>query len=409
MKFNTLLLHGAFDGDESRGATNTPIYQATAFQHQSAEKLEHIFQGTAPGFVYTRIGNPTVDALERRLALLEGGAGAVACASGMAAVTLAVINLLRSGDEVVASSGIFGGTHSLLESLSEFGITARYAEDSSPDSFARCMNEKTKLMFIETVGNPKLDVPDIKALAELAHARGIPLVVDSTVTTPYLVQPLRWGADIVIHSMSKYINGSANSIGGVIIDGGRFKWRAEQYPALQPFAKYGAFAYLAKLRKGVFKDFGPCVSPFNAFLTAIGLETLGLRMDRLCENAQKLAEFLQSNAAVTVVNYPGLPEHQQHETASRQFGGKFGAILTIRTGSKEKAFQVINRLKYAANLSNIGDVRTLVVHPASTIYAADSLAAREAAGVYEDLIRISVGLEDIEDLTADFEQALQGL
>lgn len=407
MKFNTLLLHGAFDGDESKGATNTPIYQATAFQHETAEKLENIFQGKAPGFVYTRVGNPTVDALERRLAVLEGGVGAVACASGMAAVSLAVINLLQVGDEVVASSGIFGGTHSLFQSLSAFGISAKYAPDSSADSFARCITDKTKLIFIETVGNPKLDVPDIRALAELAHSKGIPLVVDSTVTTPYLAQPLLLGADIVVHSTSKYINGSANSIGGVIIDGGRFKWKAEQYPLLKDFIRFGAFAYLAKLRKGVFQNFGPCVSPFNAFLTAIGLETLGLRMDRLCENTQKLAESLHENPNVTAVNYPGLADNPYHEIAKQQFGGKFGALLTIRTGSKAKAFQVINKLKYAANLSNIGDVRTLVVHPASTIYANDSIAEREAAGVYEDLIRISVGLEDSEDIIDDFTQALQ--
>ncbi len=409
MKFNTMLLHGNFDAEERTGGTSTPIYQSTAFKHQTAEKLENIFKGNAPGFVYTRIGNPTVDVLERRLSMLEGGIGAVVCASGMAAVSLAIVNLLRSGDEVVSGSGIFGGTYSLFKCLEDFGITARYAKDNRMKSFEECITEKTRLLFVETIGNPKLDVPDIRSLAELAHQKGIPLIVDNTSTTPYLVQPLRLGADIVVHSTSKYINGSGNSIGGIIIDGGRFAWDLDRFPSLKDFAKFGAFAYLAKLRKRIFKDFGPCASPFNAYLTGIGLETLSLRMDRLCDNAYKLAVSLKANNKVTAVNYPGLEDNPYYEIAKQQFGGKFGAILTIRVGSKEKAFKVINSLKYAFNLANIGDARTLVIHPASTIYAANSIEEKEGAGVYEDLIRISVGLEDIEDLREDFAHALKGI
>jgi O-acetylhomoserine (thiol)-lyase len=409
MKFNTMLLHGNFDAEERTGGTTTPIYQSTAFKHQTAEKLEGIFQGKAPGFVYTRIGNPTVDVLERRLSMLEGGIGAVACASGMAAVSLAIVNLLRSGDEIVSGSGIFGGTYSLFKCLEDFGITARYAKDNRLESFEECITDKTRLVFVETIGNPKLDVPDIASLAGLAHQKGIPLIVDNTSTTPYLVQPLRLGADIVVHSTSKYINGSGNSIGGIIIDGGRFAWDVERFPSLRDYVRYGAFAYLAKMRKGIFKDFGPCAAPFNAYLTGIGLETLSLRMDRLCDNARQLAGSLQANRQVTAVNYPGLPDNPYYDIARRQFGEKFGAILTIRVGSKERAFHVINNLKYAFNLANIGDARTLVIHPASTIYAASSIEEREGAGVYEDLIRISVGLEDIEDLTEDFAQALEGI
>lgn len=406
MKFNTRLLHGTFSGDEKTGATATPVYQSTAFRQQTAEELEAIFAGSRPGFVYTRIGNPSIDAFERRISLLEDGAGAVACASGMAAVTLAVLNIVKSGEEIVAGSGIFGGTYSLFKGLEEFGVVTRYASANTAEAFAACLNDRTRLIFVETIGNPKLDVADIRLLSDLAHRHGIPLLVDNTVTTPYLIQPLHWGADIVIHSTSKYLNGSGNSIGGMIIDGGKFPWGNGNFPAFNDFRKYGKFAYLAKLRKGLFKDFGPCLSPFNAFLTATGLETLGLRMERLCDSAGKLAAAMAQCRQLVAVNYPGLPDNPFHEIAKRQFGGRYGAILTIRTGSKASAYRVINNLKYALNLANIGDARTLVIHPASTIYAANSREEKEQAGVYEDLIRISVGLEDVEDLIEDFTQAL---
>jgi len=406
MKFNTMLLHGNFTSDERTGATTTPIYQSTAFEHKTAEELENIFKGTAAGYIYTRINNPSLDAFEKRITLLEGGVGAIACASGMAAVTLAVMNILKSGEEIVSGSGIFGGTFSLFKCLEEFGITTRYAKDNDVRSFEACINEKTRLIFVETIGNPKLDVPNISSLSELAHQKGIPLIVDNTVTTPYLIKPIKLGADIVVHSTSKYINGGGNSIGGIIIDSGKFKWNFEKFPALGDFKKFGVFIYLAKLRKGIFKDFGACMAPFNAYLSSIGLETLGLRMDRLCENAHKLAVSLQQHNRVLSVNYPGLEDNAYYSIAKQQFGGKFGAIITIRVGSKENAFEVINSLKYASNLANIGDARTLVIHPASTIYATNSQLEQENAGVYEDLIRISVGLEDIEDIEEDFRQAL---
>lgn len=409
MKFNTALLHGSHRPEEKTGATLTPIYQSSAFAHQTAEELEAVFAGTKPGYVYTRINNPSVDSFEQRVAALEGGIGAAACSSGMAAVTMAILNLVRSGDEIVSGSGIFGGTTSLFHCLREFNITTRYADENTVDSFAACLSAKTRLIYIETIGNPKLDVPDIAALAELAHRHGIPLVVDNTVTTPYLVKPIKLGADIVIHSTSKYMNGSGNSIGGIIVDGGKRKWDYDKFPALQEYGKFGRFAYLAKLRKGIFKDFGACMSPFNAYLTGIGLETLGLRMDRACQTAHKLAVRLQECSEIKAVNYPGLEDSPYHQLAKKQFDGKFGAMLTIRAGSKENAFKIINSLKYAANLANIGDTRTLVIHPASTIYAANREEERINAGAYDDLIRISVGLEDFEDLADDFLQALSKL
>ncbi|MDI6879039.1 MAG: aminotransferase class I/II-fold pyridoxal phosphate-dependent enzyme [Desulfitobacteriaceae bacterium] len=406
MRFNTSLLHGEYSADQGTGATTVPIYQSSAFAHKTAEELEKIFKGSEFGYLYTRLNNPTVEALEKRVAHLEKGLGAVACASGMAAITLAVMNILQSGEEIVSTSGLFGGTFSLFTQLEQFGVTTRYAKNNKVQSFNDLINDKTRAVYIETIGNPKLDVSDIGKLAELTHQRGIPLIVDNTVTTPYLVQPLAQGADIVIHSTSKYINGSGNSIGGIVIDSGKFSWDFAKFPTLREYGKFGPFAYLAKLRKGLFKDFGACLSPFNAYLNLIGLETLGLRMERACYNAGQLAGYLQNHAKVGTVNYPGLDDHPDHTKAKQQFLGRFGGLLTIRMGTKENAFKLINNLKYAANLANIGDTRTLVIHPASTIYAANTLTEKEAMGVYEDLIRISVGIEDSEDLTEDFAQAL---
>ncbi|MFZ3100653.1 MAG: aminotransferase class I/II-fold pyridoxal phosphate-dependent enzyme [Desulfitobacteriaceae bacterium] len=409
MNFNTALLHGNFTADKKSGATTIPIYQSSAFRHETAEELENIFRGSEPGFIYTRLNNPTIESFERRMAYLEKGVGGVACASGMAAVTLAVLNILQSGDEILCGSGLFGGTYSLFEGFKTFGITTKYVDNNEISHYEAAITERTRIIFVETIGNPKLDVADIRGLAELAHANGIPLFVDNTVTSPYLVRPLELGADIVIHSTSKYINGSGNSIGGIILDSGKFKWDSEKYPGLKEFKKFGKFTYLAKLRKSIFKDFGACISPFNVYLTSLGLETLGIRMERLCSNALALANSLTENSKVSFVNYPGLEDNHYYELAKAQFSGKYGGILTIRVGSKENAFRVINNLKYASNLANVGDVRTLVIHPASTIYETNSLGERKKMGVYEDLIRISVGLEDLEDIVGDFQQALASL
>lgn len=406
MRFNTQLLHGASSSDASTGATTVPIYQSSAFTHKTAEELESIFKGSEFGYLYTRLNNPTVEAFEKRVTHLEQGLGAVACASGMAAITLAVMNILQSGEEIVSGSGIFGGTFSLFTQLEQFGIKTRYAQDNNVQSYANLINNQTRAIYVETIGNPRLDVPDIGQLAELAHQKGIPLIVDNTVTTPCLVQPLTLGADIVIHSTSKYINGSGNSIGGIIIDSGKFSWDFAKFPVLKEYRKFGPFVYLAKLRKGLFKDFGACLSPFNAYLNLIGLETLGSRMERACYNAGQLAGYIQNHVNVGTVNYPGLADHPDHTKAKQQFAGRYGGILTIRMGSKENAFKLINNLKYAANLANIGDTRTLVIHPASTINAMNSVVEKESMGVYEDLIRISVGIEDSEDLIEDFALAL---
>lgn len=407
MRFNTALLHKNFRGDSATGATLTPVYQSSAFEHESAEKLEKIFTNRAPGFSYTRISNPTIDAFEKRMTALEGGVGSVACASGMAALFNALTNILRFGDEVVSSASLYGGSIDLFRDLEAFGITTHYVENGHLEAFEKATNEHTRLYFAETIGNPGLDVTDIRALADFAHAKGLPLIIDNTVATAYLVKPIVLGADVVVNSSSKYINGSSNSISGVITDSGRFKWNKERYPGMADFIKFGPFAYTAKLRNGLFRNTGACLSPQNAFLNSIGLETLGLRMERISDNALKLASHIQETYPQLTVNYPGLPTSDFYQIAKQQFSSHFGGIFTIRVGNRQRAFSIINNLKLPLKVSNIGDTKTLVIHPESTISVHSSEEEKRAAGVYEDLIRVSVGIEDIEDLIEDFDQAIQ--
>lgn len=405
-RFNTALLH-AGGAKDSAGATLVPIYQNSAFVHESAEKLEKIFNNQAAGFAYTRIGNPTVNAFEDKIARLEGGVGAVACASGMAAVAMALVNVLQAGDEVIASSGIFGGTIDLFADLGHLGITTRYVETMTPETVEPLITSRTKVIFTEVIGNPRLDVIDIEAMAGLAHKHGILLIADSTTATACLIRPIEFGADIVVHSSSKYINGSGDSISGIIIDSGKFKWDYNRYSVLEKFKRFGPFAYLARLRNDTWRNFGPCLAPLNAYLNVIGIETLGLRMERLCENALALSRALSENEYINSVNYPGLETSPYYALVNRQFvKGRGGAILTFRAGSRELAFGIINNLRYAGNATNVGDVRTLVIHPASTIYAFNSEKEKLSAGVYDDLIRVSVGIEDVDDLIDDFKQAI---
>ena len=359
------------------------------------------------GFSYTRINNPTVESFEKRVTMLEDGIGSVACASGMAALTNAFLNILQAGDEIVAACGLYGGTVELFDDLKPFGISVKYVKENKPEAFEAEITEKTRIVFAETIGNPKLDVTDIQAVAEVAHKYDVPLIVDNTVATPYLIQPLKLGADIVVHSSSKYINGSSDAISGILVCGKGLKWDPDRYPGLAPYRKFGPFAYIAKLRNGLFRNTGACLAPQNAFLNNLGLETLGLRMQRQCDNALELARFLQSLGGDIEVNYPGLEESPYHEIAKKQFRNGYGAIVTVRTGSKEKAFSIINSLKIPLIISNIGDTKTLVIHPESTIAAHISDEEKQQSGVFEDLIRISVGIEDIEDLKEDFKQAIE--
>ena len=294
MRFNTSLLHAGVS-KETNGSTLPPVYQTSAFEQDSASDLEKIFENKAPGFCYTRVANPTVTAFENRITKLEGGIASVACASGMAALTNAFMNILRSGDEIISSASLYGGTIDLFTDLEAFGIKTRYVENNNWEQIEQSINEHTRLIFAETIGNPCLDVTDIEKLAQIAHSHELPLIVDNTTSTPYLIQALKHGADIVVNSSSKYINGSSNSISGILTDGGKFKWDKNKYPGLADYVKFGPMAFVAKLRNGLFRNIGACLAPVNAYLNIIGLETLGLRMERQCNNAFELAKWIENN------------------------------------------------------------------------------------------------------------------
>ncbi len=407
MKFNTALLHGNFSGDETTGATLTPIFQSSAFGQKSAEQIEKIFHNQAPGFAYSRISNPTVAAFESRITYLEEGIGSVATSSGMAAITATFLNILQSGDEIISTSSVFGGTLDLFRDLENFGIKVYFIDSITKENFDMTVTKNIKAVFAETIGNPKLDVTDIRKSAELIHSYNLPFILDNTTATACLVRGINLGADIIINSSSKYINGSSNSISGIITDSGNYKWTADRYPSMKEYVQFGKFAFIAKLRNDTFRNIGCCLSPMNAYFNAIGLETLSLRMERHCQNALRLAEFFENQDGIRAVNYPLLKSSPYSDTAMSQFKGKGGGIFTIRLYTKERAFDFINHLKYAVNITNIGDTKTLVIHPASTIYAHSTQAEQEKAGVYDDLIRVSVGIEDIEDLLEDFGEALK--
>ena len=410
LRFDSLLVHGGLEPGPA-GATAVPIVQSSSFAYQTAEGLEDVFRGRAVGQVYTRLGNPTTEALERRLALLEGGGTAIATASGMAAITTAVLTVLRAGDEILSSSSLFGGTFSLFrDTLSNYGITARFVNPLDLDAFRDAINERTRLLFVETIGNPKLDVPDVPALARIAHDAGIPIMVDSTVTSPYLASGAQLEADILAYSTSKYINGTGTTIGGIIIDRGVFDWNSPKFPHFEQFhKKYRAFAFTARARKLVHKDMGACAAPFNSYLLTEGVQTLALRMERHCSNGLALARFLRDHPKVAWVSYPGLEDSPHHEVATRLYGGRYGGLLAFGTGDKSSSFRVINGLKLAKNLANIGDAKTLVIHPASTICADCNAEEKNLMGVTEDLIRVSTGIEDCRDIIEDFSQALDGI
>ena len=335
------------------------------------------------------------------MAQLEGGFAATACSSGSAAIATAFMNILKSGDEIIVPTGLYGGTLDLFRDLKPFGIKAVFVNEFRAENIEKHITDKTKLIFAEAIGNPKLNVVDIAALSDLAHHYDLPLIIDSTTATPVLVNPLKLGADLVIHSSSKYINGNGSAISGVIIDGASYNWNNGKYEHFGEYLEFGKMAFTARFKNSVWRDIGACLAPMNAFLNINGLETLSLRMERICENAKALAEHL---AQYGEVRYPSLTDK---ELCKKQFrNGMAGGILTLRLGSKERAFRVINSLKYALNVSNIGDSKTLVVHPASTIFAHSSKELQEQAGVYDDLIRISVGIENIIDLINDFDNAL---
>ena len=406
MRFNTALLHNKAKGDEATGATLTPVYQSSAFYQPSAEQHEKLFHNKANGYSYTRINNPTIAAFEERMTVLEHGVASVACASGMAAITDAILNVVGVGGEILASTSLYGGTIDVFHDFEAFGIKTTFVDMNDYDGIEAHINERTRILFAETIGNPKLDVVDIPRLADIAHKHQLPLLIDNTVATAYLVKPLEQGADIVVNSTSKYINGSSNAISGVITDSGRFTWDEGRYPGMAPYKKFGPFGYTAKLRNGLFRNTGACMAPQTAFYNLLGMETLGLRMERACDSAMKLAEYFEKTDGITV-NYPGLSSSPWYETAERVLENGYGAILTIRVGSKERAFAMMNALTIPKIVSNIGDTKTLIVHPESTLNAHSTPEEKEHAAVYDDMIRISVGIEDIEDLLEDFDRTIK--
>jgi O-acetylhomoserine (thiol)-lyase len=409
MKADTLAVHGGFAGEGGSGASAVPICQTVSYAYNTAQEIADAFAGRSPGYIYTRIANPTTTALETRLAELEDGIGCIATSSGMAAIASAVMGLAGAGDEIIASVGIFGGTVSLFENtLSRFGVTTSFVDVADTSNFAEAINDRTRLIFIETIGNPRMDVPDIPAVAEIANKAQIPLIVDNTVTTPAIFKPGEFGADIVVHSTSKFINGHGTAIGGAIIDTGNYNWRQGPFKDIKDVSqRIGQLAFLWYLRNVIYRDLGGCPAPMNSFLMLQGLETLPGRMAKHCENANKLAEFLQSHPKVSWVNYPGLEDSKFNGRVAKLFSGCCGGLLAVGLGDRQKAFGFIDSVKLAKTLANLGDAKTLVVHPASTIFhefGADELAPM---GVAEDMIRVSVGIEDFDDIKADFEQAIE--
>ena len=407
MKFETKLIHSGFQGDKQTGATVVPIYQTTSFAHDTAEEISDVFNNRAFGYTYSRIANPTVDALEAHLRDLEDGRGAVAIASGMGATSISLQALVSAGDEIVVGNSLFGGTYYLLQELEKHhGITVHYVESTDLNAYKEKVNEKTALVFCESIGNPKLDVPDIQEIAAIANSVNAPFIVDATSSTPYLSRMKELGVDIVVHSVTKWLGGHGTTIGGAIIDTGLYNWsKAKSSAVLAISEKMGAFAYMARCKK-LRSNLGAPLSPFNAFLLETGISTLALRMQRQCDNALAVALFLEAHPQVVDVGYPGLETHPQHDIAKRQFQNKFGGVLTFKLKNKEACFSCINHVTLIKNLANLGDVKTLMIHPDSTIYRDLTRDEKDKAGATENLIRLSTGIEFVDDIIADLSQAL---
>ena len=419
--FETLALHAGQEVDPATTARAVPIYQSTSYVFNDTDHAANLFALSEMGNIYTRIMNPTTDVFEKRVTALEKGVGALATASGQAAETLAILNIAGVGDEIVSSAGLYGGTYNLFHyTLPKIGIEVKYVEGNDPEAYRDYITDKTKAIYAETVGNPNLNTLDIEGLAAVAHEAGVPLIVDNTLPSPYLVQPLEHGADIVVHSATKFIGGHGTSIGGVIVDGGRFPWDNGRFPGftepdpsyhgLEIYPTLGELSFILKARVQMLRDYGPALSPFNSFLFLQGLETLPLRMERHSQNALAVAEFLQNHERVNWVNYPGLPDHPSYEIARKYHrDGLYGAILGFGIdGGLEAGKRFIDRLELHSLLANVGDAKSLVIHPASTTHSQLSVDEQKSTGVTPDYVRLSVGLESIDDILHDLDQALSG-
>lgn len=420
LRFNTLQVHAGQEPDTATNAMAVPIYQTTSYVFNSAEHAENLFGLKEPGNIYTRIMNPTSDVFEKRMAALEGGVAALAVASGSAAITYAILNIAGAGDEIVSASTLYGGTYNLFSStLPKLGIHTYFVDPDDPENFRKAITEKTKALYIETIGNPRINVMDIEAIANIAHENKIPLIIDNTFGTPYLVRPIEFGADIVVHSATKFIGGHGTSIGGVIVDSGKFDWAGsdkfsgltqpdESYHGIRYAQDVGAAAYITKARVQLLRDTGAAISPFNSFLLLQGLETLSLRVERHVENAKRIAQYLYEHELVEWVNYPGLEGNKYNKLAQKYLPRGAGSIFTFGIKGGEKAGRkFIESLEIFAMLANVADAKSLVIHPASTTHSQLSEDDLIKAGVSKDLIRLSIGIEDVEDLIVDLEQALQ--
>jgi len=420
LKFETLAVHAGYSPDPTTKAVAVPIYQTTAYAFDDTQHGADLFDLKVAGNIYTRIMNPTTGVLEQRLAALEGGIGALAVASGMAAIAYAIQTIAESGDNIVSSATLYGGTYNLFaHTFPQLGITARFADASKPETFEALIDERTKAIFCETIGNPLGNVTDFKALADIAHRHGVPLIVDNTVPTPYLCRPFEHGADIVVHSLTKYLGGHGNSIGGAIVDSGKFPWaqhKARFRRLNEPDVSYhgvvytealGAAAYIGRARVVPLRNMGAALSPFNAFLILQGIETVALRMDRICDNTLAVAQYLRAHKKVNWVNYAGLPDHADHALVQRYMGGRASGILTFGVeGGLEGGTRFQDALKLVTRLVNIGDAKSLACHPASTTHRQLSPDELAKAGVTVDTVRLSIGIEHIDDLIADLDQAL---
>ena len=416
--FDTLALHAGHTPDAVTHSRAVPIYQTTSYVFEDTDHAARLFSLAEPGNIYTRLMNPTNDVLEKRVAALEGGAGALAVGSGMAAETVTAFTLARAGDEIVSSASLYGGTYTLFRyTLERAGIKTVFVDPSDPRNFERAITGKTRFLYAETVGNPKWDVVDIQAVAKIAHNAGVPLVVDNTVPTPNLCRPIEWGADIVVHSLTKFLGGHGTSVGGIIVDSGKFNWANGKFPeftepdpsyhGLKFWETFGGISYILKARVQLLRDLGPALSPFNAFLVLQGVETLGLRVQRHSDNALAVAQHLESHPAVTWVNYPGLPSSSTYELAQKYLRHGYGAILGFGIkGGREAGIKFINHAKLLSHLVNIGDAKSLVVHPASTTHQQLSPEEQLATGVTDDFVRLVIGIEDLQDIIADIDQAL---
>ncbi|WP_018930959.1 PLP-dependent aspartate aminotransferase family protein [Gracilibacillus lacisalsi] len=414
----TIHLHGGQAPDPTTGSRAVPIYQSTSYVFHDTEHAERLFALDEPGNIYSRIGNPTVDVFEKRMALLEDGVAAVATASGMSAITLSILNLASAGDEIVAGVNLYGGTYNLFNvTLPRYGINVKFVDPTDPENFKEAITDKTKAVYGEIIGNPGLQVLDVERVSEIAHDAGVPLIIDNTFATPFGCKPITLGADIVVHSATKWIGGHGTSIGGIIVDGGRFNWNSEKYPAFtEPDPSYngiryavdfGTLAFITKVRVQLLRDFGAALSPFNAFQLLQGLETLHIRVERHNQNAQELAEYLENNEAVEWVRYPGLESHPSHDLAKRILNNGFGSIIVFGIkGGRDAGRDLINNVALWSHVANVGDAKSLIIHPASTTHQQLTKEELEETGVSEELVRLSVGIESVRDIKNDLDQAL---